>query len=115
MPVTDFVGQEIKPGDFVAKDGGGNSGKGYAMILYRVEAVSEADDAFKARCFDVRYPNGTAKVKLGRISKTTRPKKCVKVTPSDWAREMFDKADEGTLTPQDARDIASWIHKGKEP
>jgi hypothetical protein len=107
----DFVNNPIQKGDWIAKDGGGNGGKGYAMILCRVDDVT--DDAIKVRSLNVRY--GPIKISLSRLTTIKSVKKVVRVEPSEWAKEMFAKCESDTLTAEDKKHIGKWIHKGIEP
>jgi len=116
MSLTDFLGVPFFEGDFIVKDGGGNSGKGYGMILYQVVGVR--DKSISVRCLDVGYPNHSKKgmtISLSRKSSISSTKKVVIVEPTEWSQQMFRRCEENALTQKEKEQIGTWIHSGEEP
>lgn len=60
--VKDFMGQNIKPGSFIAYPGAGNVKGEYGLILYRVNEVDKEKDSIKVSRLDVNWAQGAGPV-----------------------------------------------------
>jgi len=108
--MLDFIGKEIKVGDWIAGGGSGNSSAEYGMILYLVREVTE--DRLKLTRLKVTYPQHTresAEVHVRKMS-ATNSNRYVVVKPAAKVKALFKRALNDNLRPGDAQFIGTWIH-----
>jgi len=98
MP-KDFLGQELRVGDFVAYPGGGNTSAEYGLLLMRVEEVRS--DAVKVERLDCQYKPNKVNRKYSTIKALT---KLVKVTPPLRMVEVFNEPDKHFDL------VSKWVH-----
>lgn len=87
MVITDFIGQPIEVGDFVAYPGRGNASAEYGQILMKVLEVRK--DSIQVMRLHVTYPdnkNADITFKKSTIKSFT---KLVKVDLSSKVRDVF--------------------------
>jgi hypothetical protein len=58
MKFTDFIGNEILPGSYVAYPGAGNVKGEYGLILYRVDSLDPIKRKVKATRLHIHYSGG---------------------------------------------------------
>jgi hypothetical protein len=128
----DFIGNELKQGDFVAYPGAGNAKAEYGHILYKVlESKEDSVKAVRLHCswsqskdsLDA-HPKTWLKNKclsqrnvlIHRMDSTiTNTNKLVKVNPSEEVSSLFDRVldkDETLCEEINLEDIGYWIHGG---
>jgi hypothetical protein len=107
--MLDFIGREIKEGDFMAAGGSGNGAAEYGMILYQVLEVGEK---LKLVRLTSHYPTHSASNTVIKPRKITakNPNKYVVVKPSAKVKRLFKRALAGKLTSDDSAFIGRWIH-----
>jgi len=107
--ILDFVGQPILPGCYVAQSGRGNTTSEYGMILYKVIGV-EPEGKIKVVRLKIRYSGNTTSI---RTYKTTlRSRKVCVITPIAKTKDLFERALNGSLSPEEIRGAVSWLHRG---
>ena len=114
--VTDFIGDPIVVGGYVARSGTGNTSAEYSMILYKVLEIKEKTDKIKVRrlvggphvgfyCYSVVW---------------IETSKCVVVFPSPEVVKAFEDilnslGNEPTARnsdPKMLKKIGNWLHSG---
>lgn len=134
----DFIGQEIKEGNYVAYPGGGNAKAEYGLILYRIVGFDTEKKKIKAQRLDTFpsqngvWPDSIMKrrhVIDQRIispvhglpyqwmvtmieSSLENPNKLVVTNPPDSIKELFDKVynrDSSILEIFSGEQIAQWL------
>jgi hypothetical protein len=129
----DFIGQEIKIGDYVAYPGAGNVKAEYGLILYKITDKDLAKKKLKAVRLhaeygqmiqdELRYHSSFLKNAihspeermLVRFANSTieNTNKLVVVNCSDLIKQVFDKVLAGDSTVFEllsAKQIGNWIH-----
>lgn len=106
--MKDFLGRDVKVGDYLATGGTGNTRSEYGMILCRVLTV---EPHIKVVRINVTYTNGSHE--LGHYHYIVQnPNKYVLVDPPEQWRELFESVIAGNadLKPKEAKDLIKWIH-----
>lgn len=111
--VQDFLGRDIRVGDYLASGGAGNRAAEYGMILYKVLKSGEKLQVVR---LSVSYPKGSIEIK-SRKSVVQNPNKYVLVDPPEKVRDLFERALEDSVDPksQDAKTLGKWLHGTENP
>lgn len=105
--VTDFLGNEITVGSWVACSAGGNSACEYGMILNKVVQV---EPILKTVRLTVSYPDHKNALAGYRTSTSTNPNKYVVVHPSEAVKALFERILLGTVFQMDHELVGKWLH-----
>jgi len=109
--MRDFIGNELKVGNFVAMGGSGNTRAEYGMILLK---VVETGENLKLVRLTATYPKGTAKIGWKKVT-ARKSNKYVLVNPSNKVQDLFDRAVSGDLREGENRIIGRWVHGSLDP
>ena len=107
--MKDFLGNEIKVGDYVAAGGAGNTKAEYGMILYRVEAAGEKLKLVRLTAHYPTFKDTETEIKASKASASNLNKYVVVAVP-DHVRDLFDRGVAGTLTQAEKNLLGRWIH-----
>ena len=107
--MTDFIGQPITPGCWVAMGGAGNRAAEYGMILYWVEEVTAKGIRAGRLVVDYNNPGRAAKATV-RYSTLKKGTKVVVVQPKQAVTSLFSRIEDGTATQKDHELVGTWIH-----
>lgn len=110
--MKDFLGNQIKIGDYIAAGGSGNGSCEYGMILYEVTGFTDNGSVNVLR-LKRTYVSKTPKCKVIKTN-LCNTNKCVIVQPHQKMIQLFERAKSQTLTDSDFYRIADWLHGQKE-
>lgn len=110
--MKDFLGNEIKIGDYITSGASGNGTCEYGMILYEVTGFTENGSVSVLR-LKSSYSKGILNCKIVKTS-LCNLNKCVIIQPHHKMIELFERAKSKTLTLSDSLKIADWLHGQKE-
>lgn len=97
--MLDFLGKKIKPMDFVAYPGSGNTSAEYGLILYKVLEVY--DDSIRVERLTINYQKSVIIRKPSVIKACT---KVVCITPPPRMVEVFNSPDKHFDL------VGTWVH-----
>lgn len=107
--MKDFIGNEIQPGDFVAKGGTGNGAAEYGMIAYRVLAIK--NDKLSVERLTVHYLAGKSPgVVVLKKTNIANSNAVLVFQPTEKILQLFADAKPGTLSKEDRALVGKWIH-----
>lgn len=111
--MQDFLGRDIRVGDYLASGGAGNRSAEYGMIMYK---VLESGEKLQVVRLSVSYPSGSIEIQP-RKSVVQNPNKYVLVDPPEKVRDLFERALGGSVDPksQDAKTLGKWLHGTESP
>lgn len=107
--MKDFIGNEIQPGAFLAKGGGGNGSGSYGMVAYRVLAIKNRK--LSVERLVISYPGGNPPGVVA-VQRTTisNSNAVILFDPSPNIVQLFTDAKVGTLSVEDREFIGIWLH-----
>jgi hypothetical protein len=107
--MKDFIGTDIKGGDFVAKGGAGNLKAEYGMVAYLV--LGMRNNKLQVLRLKVDYVGGKSPgVITVKKSTITNPNSVIVFSPTVEIKHLFAAAMKSTVTPDEAVLIGNWIH-----
>lgn len=107
--MKDFIGNEIKPGDFLARGGKGNSAAEYGMIAYRVLAIKNGKLSVERLTVDYPQFKEPGVISL-RKSTISNPNAVVVIAPTPKILQLFEDTKFNKLSEADTLLIGKWIH-----
>lgn len=106
MP-TDFMGNELHVGDYVARYGGGNSGISYGMVLHRVCGITP----HKVKLESIAFVNSAGETRpTVRQSTISRLSAMAKVEVPRYMHDIWEAMKAGTAPEEVVRAWANWQH-----
>lgn len=113
---TDFIGNPIVVGGYVAKSGAGNTSAEYSMVLYKVLEIKEKSDKIKVR----RLVGGPHVGFFQYFVLWIKTCKCVVVSPAPEVVKAFenilnsfnDEPNARNSDPKTVKKIGNWLHSG---
>jgi len=102
--MRDFIGNEIRGGDYIVYPGGGNAKCEYGLILMRVTDVVKG--AVKAERLRVSYNGKHAEARMTKVTLKS-PTKLVRVEPRRGVRNVFNHFDRHDEL------VGQWVHGNK--
>lgn len=107
--MKDFLGNEISPGQFVAKGAAGNRNAEYGMILHLVETVDNEGINTIRLSVDYPRPSGPPDISSRRV-RLVNPNTVVVVDPPARVKSLFTAARLGKISAEEQDLIGRWIH-----
>lgn len=111
MGITDSVGQDVFPGDYIAV---ATSNRG--IVIGKVSSVragqNNSSSSIKFLRFEVVYVNSIP-INVVLMERTTHPGKFVRVEPSPQITRLFDKYEKVQFSADEITWVARWVENGE--